>query len=176
MPDEEALRIMGALYVEGSVIWERFRNPVQYLHERRQTETWLRQGFIAKGGSPKDAYPVYTVLGRSRWMLKMADPATLATTAEIQIPLLILRECDVSFTYPDSMISHWFGRDKPPEFYQPDYHGRVFTLSEMLSIVRQKGLPDEGWETNAPSPLAHYIEAQIWNRALLRVYLQQAGG
>ena len=42
----------------------------------------------------------------------MADAATLATTAEMQIPLPILRECDVSFTYPDSMISHYSCSEK----------------------------------------------------------------
>lgn len=168
LPEEDALRIMKSLYVEGSVVWERFRDPQQYLVERRQTEEWLRREFIAKGGSPQEPYPIYTVLGRSRWMLKMAGAATLATTAEIQIPLSILRECDVSFTYPDSMISHWFGVDQPPEYFQPDYHGKVFTLSEICSIVAIKGLPEEGWETNVPSSLAHYIEAQVWNREPLQ--------
>ncbi len=109
-------------------------------------------------------------------MLRMADAATLATTTEVEIPLSILREGDVSFTYPDSMISHWFGNDKPLEYFQPEYHGKVFTLSEMLPIVGLKGLPEEGWETNIPSSLAHYIEAQVWNRALLTAYTQQACG
>jgi len=91
---------------------------------------------------------------------------------EIRIPLSIFTEYDVSFTYPDSMISLWFGREKPKEYYLPDYHGKVFTLSEILSIVGEKGLPEEDWETNLPSDLAPYIEAQVWNHKLLEIYKQ----
>jgi hypothetical protein len=167
------MQIMADLYVEGSVVWERFKDPDQYLQARRQTEQWLRQEFRAKGGEPQEAYPVYMVLGRSKWVQRMADATTLATTAEIQVPLSIFKEGDVSFTYPDSMISLWFGRDKPIEYYQPDYHGKVFTLSEILSIVAANGLPEEGWATNVPSSLAHYIEAQVWNHKLLLEYKRQ---
>ena len=58
----------------------------------------------------------------------------------------------------------------------PDYHGKVFTLSEILSIVEIKGLPEEGWETNTPASLPHYIEAQVWNRTLLLEYKRQLDG
>jgi len=167
------MQIMESMYIEGSVIWERFKDPRQYLKERKLTEQWLCEAFIAKGGKPQALYPIYMVLGQSKWLLREADAATLATTAEIKISLSILRECDVSFTYPDSMISHWFGKDKPEEFYQPDYHGIVFTLSEILSIIEAKRLPEESWETNTPSHLAHYIEAQVWNHELLLEYKEQ---
>jgi hypothetical protein len=43
----------------------------------------------------------------------------------------------------------------------------LFTLPEILTIIQACGLPDEGWETNVPSSLAHYIEAQVWNRSKL---------
>ena len=176
LPDMDAVQRMKDLYVEGSVMWERFKDPHQYLQNRRQTEQWLHKEFIAKGGDPQETYPIYMMLGRSKWADRMADAATLATTVEMEIPLSIFRECDVSFTYPDSMISHWFGRDKPIEYYQPDYHGKVFTLSEILSIVEIKGLPEEGWETNTPASLPHYIEAQVWNRILLLEYKRQLDG
>lgn len=172
LADRAALQLMAALYVEGSVIWERFKDPAQYLQERRQTEQWLRQAFLAKGGNPQETHPIYMVLGRSQWVLRMADAATLATTEEIRVPLSVLREDEVSFTYPDSMISHWLGMDRPPDYYQPDFHGQVFTLSEIRSLVAMKGLPDEGWETNLPDFMAHYIEAQVWNRQPLLAYKQ----
>ncbi len=38
LPDEEAERIMRALYRPGSVYWERFEDAAQYLRARRQTE------------------------------------------------------------------------------------------------------------------------------------------
>lgn len=176
LTDEEAARLMETMYVEGSVIWERFKEPDQYLQQRRRTEEWLREAFLVKGGRPQAACPVYMVLGRSKWVERMADPLTLATTVEIRVPLSIFQESDVSFTYPDSMISYWLGNDQLPKYYQPGYHGKVFTRSEILAIVQSKGLPEEGWETKTPDTLAHYVEAQVWNHDILREYKQQLDG
>ena len=166
---------MEALYVEfeGSVVFERFKNPVQYLHNRRQTEQWVREAFIAKGGQPQATYPICMVLGASKWIEKHAPAPDPDAHGEIRIPLSAFQEGDVSFTYPDSMISLWFGRDKPPEYYQPDYHGKIFTRTEILSIVEMKGVPEEAWETNLPSNLAPYIEAQVWNHKPLLKYKKQ---
>ena len=172
LPDAEAIEIMRSLYVPGSVIWERFKDPVDYLQGRRQIEAWLRQEFIRLGGQPQDQFPIYLVLGRSKWVERMADPATLATTSAIQVPLSILAEGDVSFTYPDSMVTYFLELRQDPEVYQPDYHGRVFTLSQIRKIVDEKGLPEEGWETKTAADVAHYVEAQVWNRRLLVEYRQ----
>jgi hypothetical protein len=172
LPDAEAIEIMRGLYVAGSVIWERFKEPADYLHGRREVEAWLRREFIRLGGWPQEKHPVYMVLGRSKWVERMADPATLATTSAIQVPLSILDEADVSFTYPDSMVSYFLEQQPDPEVYQPGYHGRVFTLSQIQAIVDEKGLPEEGWETRTAADVAHYVEAQVWNRRLLLDYLQ----
>jgi len=170
LPDAEAIEIMKTLYVEGSVIWERFADPADYLQARRQTEAWLRREFIRLGGQPQEQYPIYMVLGRSKWVERMADPATLATTSEIEVPLSILSQADVSFTYPDSMVTLTLESRKEAGVYQPGYHGRVFTLSQIRAIVDEKGLPEEGWKTHAPADLAHYIEAQVWNQGALVRY------
>lgn len=170
LPDAKAIEIMRSLYVEGSVIWERFKDPAGYLQMRREIEAWLRREFIRLGGEPQEPYPIYMVLGRSKWVERMADAATLATTSEIQVPLSILSERDVSFTYPDSMVTYFLELRKDPETYQAGYHGRVFTLSEMRRIVEQKGLPEEGWETRTAAEVAHYVEAQVWNREVLGEY------
>jgi hypothetical protein len=167
LPDEEAIKIMEEL-CDDTPFGARFKDPVQYMRNRRQTEQWVREEFIAKGGQPREAYPIPMVLGSSKWMAKVAPDKELH--AEIRIPLSVFTEYDVSFTYPDSMISLWFGRDKPPEYYLPDYHGKVFTRSEILSIVEMKGLPEEAWETHLPSNLAPYIEAQVWNHKPLLEY------
>ena len=71
------------------------------------------------------------------------------------------------------MISRWFGREKPADYYQADLHGKVFTLSEILAIVEKKGMPEENWETNLPKRLAPYIEAQVWKHELLYPYRVQ---
>jgi hypothetical protein len=170
LSDEEAIRIMKRL-CDDTPYGERFKNPVQYLKDRKDTEQWVREGFIAKGGRPNDRFPISMVLGSSKWLVEAAPDRE--KHGEIRIPLSVLTEDDVSFTYPDSMISRWFGREKPVEYYQAELHGKVFTLSEILSIVGKKGMPEEDWETNLPQSLAPYIEAQVWNRELLFEYRRQ---
>ncbi len=174
--DAEALQIMKGLYVEGSAYWERFKDPQEYLQARRQTESWLRQAFIAKGGKPQQPYPIYFVVGNPPWLERVADAATIASTARIEVPVSIFDEGDISFTYPDSMVTMLMENLQNPEIYQPDYHGKLFTLQEIRAIVAWKGMPDEGWETKVPDHLAHYIEAQVWNRKPLLEHMRQLEG
>jgi len=166
LPEAEAVAIMQALYSE-TPFGARFKDPLQYLRDRKATEEWVREQFIAKGGQPREPYPVYMVLGSSRWIIKQGDPGD---PSEIRVPLSVFEEGDVSFTYPDSMISLWFGTDKPAEYYLPDYHGKIFTRSEILAIVAEKGVPEDCWDTHLPAHLAPYIEAQVWNREPLLAY------
>jgi hypothetical protein len=169
----EALRIMQALYMPGAVFWERFEDPTDYLKIRRRVEKWLYRDFIAKGGEPKEQYPVYMILGRSKWLRTQVDATTLATTTEIHIPLAIFRECDLSFTFPDSMVSWMLANEKEPTYYLPEVHGKVFTLSEIRAIEAARGLPGESWGTNLPISLACYVEAQVWNQAPLQAYREK---
>ena len=170
LSDDEALSIMQSLYDE-TLFGARFKDPLQYLHDRQHTERWVRAAFIAKGGQPQEPYPIYMVLGSSPWLVKVAPDTP--DHGEIRIPLAAFQEGDVSFTYPDSMISFWFGNAKPAEYYQPDYHGKVFTRTEILAIVAARGLPEEDWEPRLPPQLAPYIEAQVWNRQPLLPYQAQ---
>ena len=176
LSDEEAMQIMQDLYIEGSVFWERFEDPSDYLQTRRQVEQWLHREFIAKGGAPQQPYPIYMILGRTKWMETAIDAVTQATTAEIQVPLRLFQECDVSFTYPDSMVSFMAADRKDLEYYLPEYHGKLFTLSEIRSIIEANGLPGERWGTNLPSHLANYIEAQVWNQKPLQEFKRKASG
>jgi hypothetical protein len=167
LPDEESIKIMKALY-EDTPVWVRFKDPLGYLRDRKQTEQWVREEFIAKGGQPQASYPIPMVLGESKWIVKNAPHP--AAHGEIRIPLSVFTEQDVSFTYPDSMISLWFGREKPVEYYMPEYHGKVFLISEILSIVEARGLPEDEWETGLSDDLAPYIEAQVWNHEPLNEF------
>jgi hypothetical protein len=173
IPDDRALAIMRRLFVEGSVFWERFRDPSSYLSYRKQVEKKMRNEFFIKGGVPKNEYPIYFMLGRPIWTESVADAQTVSTTEEIAIPLSILSPEDVSFTYPDSMVSAMMEAEKNPEYYEPDYHGKVFTLVEIEEIIKQKGLPGDKWQTKMPKHLAHYIEAQVWNQKQLLEYYDQ---
>lgn len=175
LPDEEAERIMRSLYRPGSVYWERFEDAAQYLRARRQTEEWLRREFTANGGDPKDHYPIYMVLGRTKWLQMALDPTTVATTVEIEVPLALFEPCDISFTYPDSMVSAMLASQKDPAYYLPEYHGCVFTLSEISDIIEAYGLPGDRWGTALPSHLANYVEAQVWNHRPLVEYRRALG-
>jgi hypothetical protein len=173
LPDEAALQIMQSL-VDDSPYGERFKHPRQYLADRRAAEKWVREGFILKGGKPQAQYPIAMVLGSSQWLCKFAPQPE--KHGEIRLPLSLFSKYEVSFTYPDSMISHWLGRDQPPEFYLPDLHGIIFTLDEILAIVAERGMPEGRWQTHLPEHLAPYIEAQVWNHTKLREFRMSQSG
>jgi len=170
LPDADAIRIMRSL-IDDTPFGARFKNPEQYLRERRATEVWVRVGFIAKGGKPKDAYPISMVLGESPWMVENLPDRE--KHGEIRLPISLFTRDDVSFTYPDSMISYGLSRDKPAEFYQSGLHGIIFTLDEISDLVEARGLPEGNWETSLPDHLAPYIEAQVWNLQMVRTYWQR---
>lgn len=171
--EQDAISIMQSLYVAGSIFWERFEDPVGYLRLRKQIEQSIRENFIAKGGVPREAHPIYMTFGRTRWMQNDLDAVTLATTTEIEVPLAWFDECDVSFTYPDSMVSFLLAQEKAAEYYLPDFHGKIFTLSEIRSIVESNGLPGEKWGAGLPSSMPNYIEAQVWKHEPLLEYKRQ---
>ena len=168
--EEEAIAIMQRLYVPGSIFWERFEDPVAYLRLRKQIEQSIHDTFLAKGGKPCQTHPIYMAFGRSRWMQNELDTVTLATTTEIEVPLALFAESDVSFTYPDSMVSFLLANEKESEYYLPDFYGKVFTLAEIRSIVEAHGLPGEAWGEKLPPSLPNYIEAQVWNHEPLLAY------
>lgn len=170
LPDDEAIQIMRKLS-DDTNFGTRFKNPEEYLSQRRVTEHWTREEFIAKGGKPQAEYPIPMVLGASPWMVKNSPDTNLH--AEIHIPLSVFAETDVSFTYPDSMISYGLSLSKPPELYDPNLHGKVFLLSEILDIIGDKGLPERDWDSLLPENFAPYIEAQVWNHRLLDDYRNQ---
>lgn len=167
LPEMEALQIMEKMY-EDNPMWGRFKNPAWYFQARKETELWLRKQFISKGGCPQEEYPIYMIIGSCDLLEKNMPDKKLG---KIQIPISKFKEVDVSFTYIDSMFSLSLGRDKSSEYYQSEYHGKVFLLSEILSIIKKKGVPVEGWWGKLPEDFFPYIEAQVWNHTLLREYL-----
>ena len=175
LTDDEALLVMKKLYVEGSVFWERFKQPMEYLRFRREVENKIRMDFIAKGGKPKVNHPIYLIYGRTKWMDTAIDQKTIETTEMIQVPLSSINQVEVSFTYPDSMVSAIMETEKNPDYYEPEYHGKVFTLDEIKEIIKNKGMPGEKWQTKMPKHYAHYIEAQVWNHEIFKKYTGNGG-
>ncbi|MBH5318851.1 hypothetical protein I6N90_13685 [Paenibacillus sp. GSMTC-2017] len=159
LTDEEAKKVMEQL-ADDSPLFARFKTPQQYLNTRKQVENWLRGEFIAKGGLPKDDYPLYAVLGSSSWIESHSASFDIE---KIQIPVSSFDERDISFTFPDSMVSYWLGNDKPADYYQEEYHGKVFTLSEVKALVDAIGVAEAEWKVTLPADVAPYLEVQIWN-------------
>lgn len=52
LSDEEAIKKMEEL-CDDTIFGEKFKRPRQYVHKRIDTEQWVRNEFIAKGGQPK---------------------------------------------------------------------------------------------------------------------------
>jgi hypothetical protein len=170
LSDEKAIKIMKSLYNEETEFSIRFKDPVQYLNNRRATEKWVRNEFIKKGGNPDEKHPIYTILGESKW-LKKQKPKNIEE-ATIKLPLSIFQESDISFTYPDSMVSRWLAQSKPEKIYNKLYHGKIFLMSEILDIVNQKGIPEEDWNLNLPENMPTYIEGQVWNYKPIFEYIK----
>jgi hypothetical protein len=142
----------------------------RYMRLRRLTERRLYDLFVEQGGRPERHTPHYFVLGSSRWYQGLASDMR-----EVRLPLSSLPDDATSFTYPDSFTAMGFG----PQFglpYEPrPYHGRVFQLRELDSIVEKYGLPvdelDSPYDGYEKRPFEKYVELQLWTDAPILSFL-----
>lgn len=130
------------------------------LGNRLETEQWLRETFIEKGGKPKASYPFYAVLGSAEWIEHNALSEGFAVNL-LRVPISLFREEDISFTFPDSMVSYSIGRNKPEGYYVPQLHGQVLTLSEARTLITPELVSRIA--SMHPGAMIPYAEAQIWN-------------
>jgi hypothetical protein len=170
--DETAIQLMKSLYIKDSLLWERFAEPKQYLDARRYTEKWLHDEFAKNGGQPKTINPIYFVFGNSIWYEKNETSRIQMETGIIKIPLEIFSDKEISFTYPDSMLTLLLAYQKIPQYYLPEYHGKVFCLREIKKIINENGLPGYEWNPILPEKMPNYIEAQVWNKNKLLEYIK----
>ena len=134
-----------------------------YIDTRTTIENTLRSHFIKRGGKPTRKYPFYFVLGESLWFKHLNQ-----NHAEIRIPIEELNPATVSFTFPDSYVA-LSSNTKP-------YHGKVFLLCELESIVRKYGLPADDvsldyknyWLGN----FEKYIEFQVWEDVIVQPFIK----
>lgn len=139
-------------------VYHRFREPAKYLQQRREAESWVRQEFIQKGGQPVSTYPHYFVVERAMWI----EEGYNGESCIVQFPVSTFQAEQVSFTYPDSMISYWLKSQTDRVFYRPEYHGQVFRLSEICKMIDVFGVPGEEWRTEESRGYDLFIEAQVW--------------
>lgn len=165
---EEALTIATQLQAKNGAVYRRFKEPQKYLEARIATEKWLKDEFIKKDGEPKTFFPLYMVVENATWI----EEGYNGQSRKIQIPVSEFEPKEVSFTYPDSMISYWLKDKKQEPFYQPDYHGQVFRLDEIIQVIKRYGIPVEEWKTQSLRKHDIFIEAQIWNEQAVRNYLK----
>ncbi len=159
LDEATALSVMSKLRNRSGEVYHRFKNPQWYWKRRQATETWLKQEFIRKGGQPILPYPYYFLVGRSSWI----EEGFNGKSSKIQFPISTFSPAHVSFTYPDSLVSHWLKSQTDQPFYQPEYHGKVFRLSEILKIIETVEMPGEAWRTDETRKHDLFIEAQVWS-------------
>jgi hypothetical protein len=158
LTDAAALDMIANLQPRSGLVNRRFRDPVQYLQQRRSTESWLCEEFIRQGGQPQSAYPHYFVVGRSSWI----ESGFEGLYGLVELPIVVFPAETVSFTCTDSMISHWLRSQTDQVFYEPEYHGQVFGLSGINPVIDQFGLPGEAWRSPPKRRYDLFIEAQVW--------------
>lgn len=128
----------------------RFTNYYEwYAPRRKETEQWLYDGFIEKGGIPKITNPIYFTLGNSEYL-----QSCYGEDVKIyQIKLDDVLEKEISFTLSDSVSIHVSGEEK-----------RVLTKKDLVTYVESKGTALLDYITHLDKN-HKYIEAQIWNNS-----------
>jgi hypothetical protein len=160
LDDRSALDIIYSLKERDGAVYRRFKHPEAYLKSRRATELWLRNEFISKGGKPVSIYPKYFVVDCSIWI----EDGYTGYSNKIEIPITDFEPNQVSFTYPDSMVSYWLQSQRERDYYRSAYHGQVFTLAEIQKIIDRFGIPEREWQIDPHRKYDLFIEAQVWNR------------
>jgi hypothetical protein len=159
LEEQKALSIIRDLQCREGLVYRRFNQPEQYLKMRKETEIWARQSFIEKGGKPNTSYPQYFVVNQSVWIEEGFNQQSF----HISFPISDFNPKQVSFTFPDSMVSYWLRSQTHADYYHPEYHGQVFLLDEICQIINQFGIPDREWQTEESRKYDLFIEAQVWD-------------
>lgn len=125
----------------------RFSDPY-YLQQRIKTESLLRKAFIAKGGEPQLAQPIYFFLGSN---LRFEEHK-LNNGYKIELKKISTKS--ISFTYGDSMLAfNEMNRSRSGIKYQNPLCGEVFLHEELDAIFSSTHF-------SCHDSLA--IEAQLW--------------
>ncbi|WP_141740278.1 hypothetical protein [Bosea sp. BIWAKO-01] len=160
LPEIEAERILQEIRKSG------LRSiKLDYLPRRRLTEDWLIRERRQKLGATKLERPIYFFLG------DFADGKDASRSASIVMRLQDLPPETLTFTYPDSMASLPIATRDDHRAHRKPYHGHVFTLDEIRSVVAEFGLPDDRWKTEPALKYGRFIEVQIWDDRPLKDYL-----
>jgi hypothetical protein len=149
---EEAEKILMRLRQEGKTFAA--QRKAGYLATRRELEQHLRRLFLEKGGKPQRMAPHYMIVGECSWLQGWYKDGRA-----VKIAMDAFHPLALSFTYGDSFPAMRFQDGKP-------YREQVYTLSEIIEVINQYGLP-QNWNADGTKGPERYIEAQIWDEIFL---------
>ena len=137
-----------------------------YLRRRLATEDWLISECKRKLGPTPLQRPIYFFLG------DFADGKDASRPRSLVMPLVAFSPSILTFTYPDSMASLPIGTQPEHVALRKEYHGRVFTLDEIMDVAARFGMPGDRWQTDPSMRYDKFIEVQVWDdRPIKRVLL-----
>lgn len=157
LPLEEANRIKKKFCKKNGIGF--FYAKDDYLIHWREIEKRIYSQLIEKGGHPRCSVPVYMVLGESPRGKYDIRADIQKDASEIQIPIKDLDMKSVSFTYPDSMYELEYDELRNLIGGKRTNTPKVYTFEDIPELIRRYNVYGE---------YLHYIEAQVWDRELLR--------
>ena len=140
-----------------------------FLTRRYDMERTLREKFIAIGGKPVRAAPVYCTLGANKGMQTWFREA-----AHLRIPIGAFDPDTISFTYGDTFPMFNAALDEGEE-----WRSRVYRYADMLKLIEKYGYPEDPAYDSIhgvfpqDKPINHYlkyIEAHVWSDEVLNLY------
>ena len=162
LPFEEAKAVMHAQYPGESWI-------ENFLNRRYESDKTLREKFIAIGGKPVRASPVYFTLGENEGLKTWFDNLDW-----IKIPVSEFDSDTVSFTYGDN-----FAIFNPDLNTGEEYWGNIYKYDGILKLIEKYGFPEDPpynmkeriFPKDKPiNRYLKYIEAHVWSDEILDKY------
>jgi hypothetical protein len=170
LPFDEAKKIMCEGLAEEAIFNDLIPAWIDnFLNLRYDRDKTLREKFIAIGGKPVRAVPVYFTLGANEGMKTWFDEPDW-----LKIPVSEFESDTVSFTYGDS-----FAVFNPALDTGEEWRGKVFRYDEILKLIDKYGFPEdppydmknrifpEGRHINH---CLKFIEAHVWSDTVLDKY------
>ncbi|GHO85049.1 hypothetical protein KSZ_30550 [Dictyobacter formicarum] len=103
---------------------------------------------------PQRLVPQYMIVGECPWL-----QGWYRDGRAVKIAIDAFHPLSISFTYGDSFPAMRYQDGRP-------YRGQVYTLSEILEIIKQYDFP-QNWNADGKKGPERYIEAQIWDEVSL---------
>ncbi len=143
------------------------KRPPNYIELRFSLEKRLKKGFVNKGGKPKRNDPFYFTLGKCEWLKSCYE-----NPGVVKIPLADFKSEQISFTYPDSMVSFQFHDEPKLVKYRKACNGQVYLLDEIQELLNEYGIPtEEKWHSQESLKYDRYVEVQVWDDFIIKKYL-----